>query len=235
MEIDVFPGKLRKEGIGTAARYVLSRRQVAWFRKWFPMVENARIAEASGMSNSTLHKFAKQLGLRKSEEGMRGIRERQKEKCLEVCERNGYYDSIRGKPVSEETRRGLARMWQEIRDGKREHPIRKMQQDAERYAEWRQRMSAMRKEMQRKEELRTRYGLRRHTRLITVVANPYTRRQKAHRASALRRGYILMADCSEQGGERYNIYYDEETERTAAFERNLEMDGFHVMPLNIEE
>jgi hypothetical protein len=37
-----------------------------------------------------------------------------------------------------------------------------------------------------------------------------------------------MEDCSEQGGERYNIYYDNETERAPIFERNLQKDGFHI-------
>jgi hypothetical protein len=37
-----------------------------------------------------------------------------------------------------------------------------------------------------------------------------------------------MTDCSEQGGERYNIYYDKDTERAEIFERNLIADGFHI-------
>ena len=38
----------------------------------------------------------------------------------------------------------------------------------------------------------------------------------------------IMDDCSEQGGERYNIYYDNETKRSPIFERNLLKDGFHL-------
>jgi hypothetical protein len=56
----------------------------------------------------------------------------------------------------------------------------------------------------------------------------YTKSQTSHRYNALRRGYILMTDCSEQGGERYNIYYDKDTERAEIFERNLIADGFHI-------
>jgi hypothetical protein len=37
-----------------------------------------------------------------------------------------------------------------------------------------------------------------------------------------------MEDCTEQGGERYNIYYDNETERAPIFEKNLLKDGFHI-------
>ncbi|MDO4185147.1 MAG: ParB N-terminal domain-containing protein [Bacteroidales bacterium] len=32
-----------------------------------------------------------------------------------------------------------------------------------------------------------------------------------------------------QGGERYNIYYDDQTERAPIFEKNLLKDGFHLL------
>ena len=70
--------------------------------------------------------------------------------------------------------------------------------------------------------------MERKTRLKCIVMCPYTRRQTAHRYNALKRGYIIMEDCSEQGGERYNIYYDSDTQRTPIFERNLLKDGFHI-------
>jgi hypothetical protein len=38
-----------------------------------------------------------------------------------------------------------------------------------------------------------------------------------------------MEDCSEQSGERYNIYYDDLTDRAPIFERNLIKDGFNLM------
>ena len=57
----------------------------------------------------------------------------------------------------------------------------------------------------------------------------YTKRQTSHRYNALKRGYIIMQDCSEHGGERYNIYYDNDTERAPIFERNLINDGFKLL------
>ncbi|MBO4551507.1 MAG: hypothetical protein J5733_12320, partial [Bacteroidaceae bacterium] len=62
-----------------------------------------------------------------------------------------------------------------------------------------------------------------------------TRSQICRRYSAIKRGYILMEDCSEQGGERYNIYYDDDTERSEKFENNLKNDGFNVKPYNNDE
>ena len=64
---------------------------------------------------------------------------------------------------------------------------------------------------------------------LLIVGQPYTRRQIHHRHQALLKGYYYMEDCSEQSGERYNIYYDENTERSEKFERNLQKDGFTLI------
>lgn len=125
---------------------------------------------------------------------------------------------------------GAARIWQEIREGKRDHPLVVLRRKNPReYNRKMRQKSHERKELYRKEELRIRYGLQPKTRLRIVMCK-YTRRQVAHRSSALKRGYIIMEDCSEQGGERYNIYYDNDTKRTQMFEQNLINDGFRIRP-----
>lgn len=241
--IDPFPGELTMQtvdrpfttkrgrpGCLRAKAYVLTDEQKAWLCKWFPEIENSRLAEACCMSQSALHRFARELGLTKSEKGLRGIKKRQAAHIKRMCERNGYYDSLRGRQPSEACRKATAQMWQDIRDGKREHPARIMKRkNPRKYRQWMQRKSEERKETIRKETRRMIYGLQRQTHLKCVVLNKYTRRQISHRYFALKRGYILMADCSEQGGERYNIYYDDQTQRTPIFERNLIADGFKLM------
>ena len=97
------------------------------------------------------------------------------------------------------------------------------------YRKWMERKSQERKETIRKETRRVLYGMERKTRLKCIVMCKYTRSQTAHRYNALKRGYIIMEDCTEQGGERYNIYYDNETERAPIFEKNLLKDGFHLL------
>ena len=219
-----------QRGRHNAMTYVLTDDQRAWLCKWFPEEENKRLMKASGMCHSTLHRFARELGLTKSEKGLRRIKKRQAAHIKRLCERNGYYDSLRGKQPSEACIKGSARMWQEIREGKREHPAHIMKRkNPRKYRQWQQRKSEARKEIIRKEKLRVIYGVERQTRLKMVVMCPYTRRQVNHRYGALKRGYIIMEDCSEQGGERYNIYYDEQTERSPLFERNLLKDGFKVL------
>lgn len=118
-------------------------------------------------------------------------------------------------------------MWQDIREGKREHPTRIMAREhPRRYREWIKRKSEERKATIRKEKIRMRWGLPRKTNIKVVVMQPYTRSQIAHRYNAMRRGYILADDCSEGSGHRYTIYYDNTTTRNEAFERNCINDGF---------
>lgn len=231
MKIDSFPGTLTKQPLRhNSMGYVLTDEQRAWLCKWFPEEENSRLTAASGMSHSTLHRFAREFGLTKSRKGIKRIKKRQAAHVKRVCEKNGYYDSIRGRRPSEACQRATAQMWQEIHEGKREHPARIMKRtNPRKYRKWMERKSDERKEVIRKETLRMVYGLKRKTRLRCVVLNKYTRSQTAHRHNALKRGYIVMEDCSEQGGERYNIYYDEQTARAPIFEKNLLKDGFNVL------
>jgi hypothetical protein len=237
MKMEPFPDTLTKQPVpsgrkmsGIVMKYVLTDEQSAWLCKWFPEVENSILMEASGMTHSALHRFARDLGLTKSDKGIRGIKKRQAAHIKRLCEENGYYDSLRGKPVSEACLQATAKMWQEIRDGKREHPFKIMKRtNPRKYKKWLERRSEARREQVRKEIRREIYGLPRKTKLKIVVMNKFTRSQVCHRYYALKRGYILMEDCSEQGGERYNIYYDDLTERAPIFERNLIKDGFKLM------
>lgn len=241
-KIEPFPGELergvvekpfrtRSGGMGVqhVVQWVLTDEQREWLCRWFPEVENSRLMAASGMTHSTLHRFARKFGLKKSVDGMRGIKKRQSAHIKRLCEANGWYDSLRGKAPSEATMLATKQMWQEIREGKRKHPLHVVKErNPARYKRLMRKKSELRKETISKERRRLDYGLPRQTRLKAVVMYPYTHRQTNHRYHALMRGYILMADCSEEGGERYNIYYDEHTRRTELFERNLEADGFRV-------
>lgn len=225
-----FKTKTGREGCQYTYTIVLTPEQEAWLRRWYPEVENPILLKASGMSHSTLYRFAREFGLVKSEKGIKGIRKRQAAHIKKVCEANGYYDSLRGKPVSEACLQATAKMWQEIRDGKREHPFKIMKRtNPRKYKKWLERRSEARREQVRKEIRREIYGLPRKTKLKIVVMNKFTRSQVCHRYYALKRGYILMEDCSEQSGERYNIYYDDLTERAPIFEQNLIKDGFKLM------
>lgn len=230
MKIDPFPGVMTKQPTRSNVKvWVLTEEQREWLVKWFPEVENSRLMAASGMSHTTLHRFAREMHLTKSKVGMKRIKHRQTLHAKRTCEKNGYYDSLRGRQPSEACRQATAKMWQDIREGRREHPARIMRRENPRkYRKWMQRRSEERRETIRKEKRRVLYGMERKTRLRCIVMCKYTRSQIGHRYNALRRGYFVMEDCSEQSGERYNIYYDHETKRSPIFERNLLKDGFHL-------
>ena len=245
MKIEPFPGvltaqvvdrpfttKTGRAGCQRVKAWVLTDEQREWLCRWFPEEENSRLMKASGMSHATLHRFARELGLTKSPKGMKRIKRRQAQHIKRVCEKNGYYDSIRGRKPSEACRKATAQMWQEVREGKREHPAIIMKRENPRkYRQWVQHMSDERRDTIRKEKRRVLYGMERKTRLRIVLCK-YTKRQVSHRYNALKRGYFVMEDCSEQSGERYNIYYDGHTQRSPRFEQNLTKDGFHVKEWN---
>lgn len=219
-------------GIATRATcsgqpFVLTDEQIEWLKKWFPTVENKRLSKASGMCEGVIHRLARKFGLKKSEKGLHQIMMRQSKVCKRTCEKNGYYDSLRGRKPSEATMAGTRKMWKDIREGRREHPfsvLKKM--NPKRYKQFMANKSKERLESIRKEKLRMMYGLERKTRLKTVVLVPYKRSQIAHRFAALRRGYLLDVDCSEGSPGRYVIYYDDQTKRNAKFEENCIKDGF---------
>ena len=224
-----FVTKTGRIGCMRTMAWVLTDEQREWLIKWFPVVENQRLMKASGMTHSTLHRFAQDMGLTKSEKGLRGIMRRQAKRAKKKNEESGYYDSIRGRPPSEASLEGSRRMWQEVRDGIRENPYATLKRKHPRlYKKHCQRRSEERKQLIRSEYLRMKWGLPRKTRLKIVVMQPYTQSQTAHRYNALKRGYILAQDCSEGSGSRYTIYYDEDTKRSAIFERNCIADGFRI-------
>lgn len=240
--MEKFPGKLTtqwverpfrtktgKDGCQRVMAIVLTDEQKEWLRRWFPEVENSRLMKASGMSHSTLHRNAREMKLTKSEKGMRKIMKRQTKACIRINTRNGYYDSIRGKKPSEATMEGTARMWQEIRDGKRPHPFRVMKKASPyRYRKMIMKRSESRKQLFRMERARQIYGLPQKT-MLNVPMTKYTRSQLCHRSNALKRGYFYMEDCREGSGYRYVIYYDSDTKRSKLFEKNLVKDGFKVI------
>ena len=68
------------------------------FCKLFPKNSNRRMMTWFGISFSTLQRFKREFGLEKD---MKSIIRQQAKDTKKICERNGYYASIRGKGPSE--------------------------------------------------------------------------------------------------------------------------------------
>ena len=222
-----FPGTIERGG-KNHREVILNEEQEAWLVKWYPVTENKRLAKAMGVSLYAMRKYAYRLGVNgKSEAGMAAICKRQGKAAAKTNERNGCYDRKRGKPVSEATRKGLLKRWQDIKEGRRLSPMEELKQrDPKAYEANLRLKSELRREMIRKEKRRIIYGMERKTSLKVVVMKPYTRSQTQHRHNALQRGYLLDEDCSEGQPGRYVIYYDDETQRSERFEKNCIKDGF---------
>ena len=216
---------------GKIYRRVLNDEQREWLCRWFPTIENSRLAKAMGVSLYKLHCVARELGLTKSEAGWRAIKRRQTKAMAKTNERNGCYDRKRGHAPSEATLQGARRRWEEYRQGLRESTYETIKRtDPKRYQAIKEKRSQNRREKIAKEKRRIIYGLERKTNLKIVVMKPYTRSQIHHRCNALKRGYLLDVDCSEGQPGRYVIYYDDDTVRSAKFEANCIKDGFTFMP-----
>jgi len=243
MKIEPFPGELTKQmvsfpfvtktgkhGCQRGLKYMLTDEQKDWLCKWYPVTENSVLSAVSGIKFSTLHRMARLYGLKKSEKGLHGIMKRQAKKCKKICEANGWYASLRGKRPSAACLEATAKMWKDVREGRRLHPMKIIKREnPRRYKRLMEKRSKSRKELIKKETIRMLYGMERQTRLKCIVMQKYTRQQVCSRYNALKKGYIIYQDCSEAGGERYNIYYDDLTERSLVFEENLKKRGFRVI------
>lgn len=212
-------------------RKTLSEEQKAWFRTYFPKIENNRLAKAMGIGLDKLHEFAREMGLKKSESGIKAIQKRRAQKALKTNERNGCYDRKRGHPPSAATLEGLRKRWEHFHEGKGKSTYETLKErDPAKYTEIIEKRSQTQKKLFKSERRRIIYGLERKTKLINVILSPYKRSQIAHRYNALKRGYLLDIDCSEGKAGRYVIYYDNSTKRSEKFERNCIADGFIFMP-----
>ena len=204
--------------------YCPSEADVERLKKWFAIKTNRQLVNLFGISHSTLLRYAHIYGLEKN---MRCIRKIQAEMTKKICEENGYYDSLRGKRMSDACMEGARR--------KREsgyHPLKEMKKkNPRRYRKICEERRRTRIALIKEERRRTEIGLPPRTKLgIMVDANTeaYTRREASRRLNAVKRGYIV-GDPNPKFGQRYTLFYDEKTKRGKQFEKNALSDGWKVV------
>ena len=187
------------------------------FCKLFPKNSNRRMMTWFGISFSTLQRFKREFGIEKD---MQAIRKQHAKDIKRICERNGYYASIRGKAPSdaclEATRQLRAAGF---------HPIKQLKANNPRkYKRLMQKKSEQRKELWRKERLRQKYDLDRQTSLH-IPLNPLS-----HRAAAQK--YAMIKACNyfaDPLGDPHIVCYDSETQRSARREATAAKHGLKVV------
>lgn len=187
------------------------------FCKLFPKNSNRRMMAWFGLSFSTLQRFKREFGLEKD---MKAVRKQQAKDIKKICERNGYYASIRGKAPSE----ACLEATRQLRAAGF-HPMKQLKANNPRkYKRLMRKKSEQRKELWRKERMRMVYGLERRTKL-RLPLNSLT-----HAASACK--YVMIRECNyfaDPDGDSHIICYDSETKRSARREATAARHGLKVV------
>lgn len=187
------------------------------FCKLFPKNSSRRMMAWFGISFSTLQRFKRKLGLEKD---MQAIRRQQINDTKKICERNGYYDSLRGKKPSEASIEGTRKL-----RASGFHPLKQLKANNPRkYKQLMHKKSEQRKELYRKERLRAFYGLERQTNLRIPAAS------LSHRASSQK--YAMIKACNyfaDPLGDPRIVCYDSDTKRSARRETTAAKYGLKVV------
>lgn len=196
--------------------YVLEGELKKKFIKLFPKNSNRRMMEWFGISFSTVQRFKNELGLKKD---MKAIRRQQIMDVKKTCEENGYYDSLRGKPVSEACQEGRRRLFESgfcpLKALKKKNP--------RRYKAFLLRSSEAHKEVWRKERLREEYGLERKTKLNI------SQRPMKSAAASFKNMMTYRLNYFSVPGHPWWIAYDSETNRSERSEATARKHGFEII------
>lgn len=197
--------------------YCLEGELKEQFCKLFPKNSNLRMMTWFGISFSTLQRFRRELGLEKN---MRSIRKQQAKDTKKICEKNGYYASLRGKPVSEACQEGARKLRTEGF-----HPWKQLKAiNPRKYKRLMKKKSEHRKELFRKERLRVKYDLDRQTSL-RIPLNKLTHRASSHKWQMIRKCNYF----ADPLGDSHIVCYDSQTQRSAKREATAVRHGLKVM------
>ena len=196
--------------------YVLEGELRELFIKNFPIHSNRRIMQWFGLSHSTTQRFARGLGLKKD---MTRIRKELVRDIKRTCEKNGYYDSLRGKSLPENALIGLRKLY----EGGFSAISRLKEKSPRKYKKYREKMSESHKDMWRKERLRAKYGLERKTKL-NIPFHPMTHKQSSCKHYMIKK-YNYFADPDDP----HNVCYDSQTRRSERSERTAIRHGLRIV------
>lgn len=208
---------MRPNAKSGAKEYCLEGELKERFCKLFPKNSNRRMMTWFGIGFSTLQRFKREFGLEKD---MKAIIRQQAKDTKRICERNGYYASIRGKAPSEACMEGARKLRAEGF-----HPMKQLKANNPRkYKRLMRKKSEQRKELWRKERLRQKYDLDRQTSLH-IPLNPLS-----HRASSQKHAMIKLCNYfPDPDGDPHIVCYDSETQRSERREATAAKHGLKVV------
>ena len=187
------------------------------FCKLFPKNSNRRMMAWFGISFSTMQRFKRECGLEKD---MKSIRKQHAKDIKKICERNGYYASIRGKAPSEACMEATRQL-----RAAGFHPLKQLKANNPRkYKRLMQKKSEQRKELWRKEKLRAFYGLERQTHL-RIPSSPLSHSASSHK-------HAMIKCCNyfaDPLGDPHIICYDSDTQRSARREATAAKYGLKIV------
>jgi hypothetical protein len=189
-------------------KIVLTDEQQQWLRDHFATTLNKDCAAHLGISESSVLRWARQLGLTKDPDWFHAL----------VMERVRMMAAVNRGPGNH-GKKNLLIYGQP-------HHFRKGQTNRERYGEENerrriQRAAGTRRETMRKERMRIRWGLPQETKL-RVISN---RKATYIRHSLKRAGYILQGRCA------WEAYYTIDTHRIPSLEQSAQQNGIKITSL----
>lgn len=206
---------MRKNANGPM-EYYLEGELKEKFCEMFPKHSNRRIMLWFGLSHTTVRRFKQELGLEKD---MKAIRKELAKDVKKICEKNGYYDSIRGKPVSEVCNAALKK-----KRAEGYHPITQLKAtNPRKFKRWKQKMSENRKKLFEKERRRVKWGLEQKTKLKISFC------KLSHSAAMQKFAMIHRNNYFAHPEHTSWICYDSETRRSSRSEATAEKHGLRVV------
>ena len=186
------------------------------FCKLFPKHSNRRLMDWFGVSFSTLQRFARANGLKKI---MTAIRRELARDVKKICEKNGYYDSLRGRRPSEQCMEATRKL---RADGF--HPLRQLKKkNPRKYKRLQKKKSEQRKQLIRRERLRLLYGMEQNTKLHLPI-NPLSSAATSQKYAMIRNNNYFAYP-----GHPSWVCYDSETRRSARRETTAIRHGLRIV------
>jgi hypothetical protein len=211
-----WPVPMRPHPKAGVMEYYLEGEIKERFIKLFPIHSTRRIMQWFGISFATCQRFKRELGLTKN---MKAIRRELAKDVKKTCEKNGYYDSIRGVAPSQACIEATRRLW-----ASGFVPMNRLKEKSpERYARVMRKRSEARKELIRKEHLRDTYGMKRQTKLRLTI-QPLSNRAKGQKHAMIHRNnYFSVPEHPSW------VCYDSETQRSARSEATAIRHGLRIV------